>query len=165
MFRLVSVLCFVVCPLCLAAQCDITEKLMADGTMYYHGETLLFYKTSQFQLSGNIVTDKEHYYLRLRPLPYPEKPLGTKLNSDLEVKLANDSTYKLKLHDAYYRKEDTSFTILFIFEKKDIHSFTEKDVAEVKLNLGESTATYTFLMHKDAIRQQLNCFTKKENKY
>lgn len=159
------ILGLIFCPSFLFAQCDITEKMMADGTMYFHCETLVFYKTSEFQLSGNIVTDKENYFLRLRPLPYPEKPLGTRLRDDLEIKLANDTTYKLKLHDAYYRKEDASFTMLFLFDKKDVSPFTKKDVAEVRLNLGDAIATYTFLMHKDAIRQQLACFAKKENKY
>lgn len=163
--RIIFIIFLVFCPFTLSAQCDIKEMMMADGTMYYHGETILFYKSSRFQLSGNLVTDKEHYFLKLQPVPYPEKPLGKNLKSNLQVKLSNDSSYILKLHDVYYRDKDTSFIILYLFDTKDINPFTQKDVEEVKLDLGESAVTYTFLTHRDAIRQQFSCFIKKENRY
>jgi hypothetical protein len=165
MSKLFWILGFHILPAYIIAQCDVTEKMMADGTMYYHGETLLFYKTSEFQLSGSIVTDKEHYYLRLKPLPFPERPAGTKLIDNLEIKLTNDTIYTLKLHDAYYRADDTSFTLLFLFDKKDIEPFRNKEVVEIRLNLGQGSFTYEFRLHKDAIRQQLACFSTKRPKY
>ena len=145
------------------AQCDVTERMMADGTMYYHGELLLFYKTSEFQLSGNIVTDKENFFLRLRPFPFPEKPKGTKLKDALVVKLANDTTYILKAYDMRYTDRDTGFTMIYIFDKKDIEPFVRNEVVEVKLNLGAEPKAYVFRLHKDAIRTQINCFTQKKN--
>ena len=146
------------------AQCEVYEKIFPDGTMYYRAETLLFYRTASFQLSGNIVTDKENYFLGLNPVPFPPKPKGSKIKFDLTVVLKNDTTYTLKHFDSYYRDEDTSFSMLFIISKKDLTAFQTHEVKEVKLNLGEGESIYVFRLHTEAIREQLACFSKPKNK-
>ena len=147
------------------AQCEVSERVFPDGTMYYRAETLLFYRTASFQLSGHIVTDKENYFLGLSPLPFPEKTKGSKIKNDLTVVLKNDTTYTLKFYDSDYKSEDTSFSMLFIFSKKDLDAFKNNEVKEVKLNLGEGESTYVFRLHSDAIKIQLACFTKPKNKF
>ena len=65
------------------SQCEILNRVSPDGSMQYYMEPVNFYWTSAKSLKGNIVTDKENYFLELRPVPFPEKPAGKKLKKDL----------------------------------------------------------------------------------
>lgn len=163
MHRLVALFATVILPFLTIAQCKVIEKVLPDGTMYYHGETNLFYKTSAFSLSGNIVTDKENYFLNFQPKPFPDKSIGSKLKTSLEVVLENDSTYEVKLFDTFYRDEDTSFSILYVFDRKQIDPFRRNDVKEVRIDLGDGRNSYIFKLHKDVLRRQLECFNKPKN--
>ncbi len=164
MYRFIFAFLTIASPLLSIGQCEVTEKVLPDGTMYYYAETVLFYNTASFRLSGNIVTDKEHYFLNLKPLPYPEKPKGTKLKKSISVVLDNDSTYTLEFFDAWYHEEDTSYSISFQFNKKDIDPFRRTDVKQVSIDLGDGAKDYVFRLHKGAVRRQLECFIKPKNK-
>ena len=50
------------------AQCDIKNRVLADGTMVYYFEPADFYTTKSKSLKINIVTDKEHYFVALQPI-------------------------------------------------------------------------------------------------
>lgn len=163
MNRLLLLLMIVASPFYVCAQCAVDEKVLPDGTMYYHAENTLFYKTSSFTLSGNIVTDKENYFLNFLPKPFPEKSVGSNIKTSLEVVLANDSTYEIKLFDTFYRDADTSFSIMYVFDKKQIDPFRRNDVKEVRIDLGDGKKTYVFKLHKEALKNQLSCFNKPKN--
>ncbi|WP_336516092.1 hypothetical protein [Pollutibacter soli] len=162
-------LLFLICALLggnpATAQCNVVEKVLPDGTMYYHAETLLFYKTKDFQLSGNLVTDKEHYFLSLKPLPFPEKSKNIKIKSDLVITLTNNTAYTLKLFDTYYYDKDSSFAAVYMFDAKNLPDFRTHEVKEVKLDLGEGFNNYIFRLHKEALREQLDCFKNTKNKF
>ena len=77
----------------LFAQCEIVNRVTPDGSMQYFMQPVNFYWTSAKSLKGCIVTDKENYFLELRPLPFPPKPDGRKLKNDLQMKLSDDIVY------------------------------------------------------------------------
>ena len=148
-------------------QCAIQNFIYPDGSMFYYIEPVNFYWTKSIELKGGVVTDKENYYLALQPSPFPEKPLGNKLKDDLELKLANDSIYHLEHFDTRYLEQDSVMQILFLINKKGLQDFLNFEVISVKINMGEKEGirTYTFKLHKSAIREQLACFLKEsENK-
>ena len=59
--------------LCAQPNCDIKNRVGADGALYYYIEYVRFYYTSEKQLEGGIVTDKEYYFLTLQPFPFVMK--------------------------------------------------------------------------------------------
>ena len=71
-------------PAPLFSQCEIKNRLIADGSMQYFIEPVNFYWTKNKSLQGNIITDMENYFIGLEPTPFPEKPLGNKLKKDVE---------------------------------------------------------------------------------
>ncbi|MCA1918414.1 MAG: hypothetical protein LDL38_03340 [Flavobacterium piscis] len=148
------------------AQCDVKNKVLADGTMVYYFEPSDFYVTKSKSLKINIVTDKEHYFVALQPLPFPAKNDGKKIKDDLIIHLANKKEYKLTHYDTQYRQNDSIMQVLYLIDDKDLDDFSKFEALVAKINMQgtEFVRDYTFKLHKDAILKQLTCFLKKEDK-
>jgi len=148
------------------AQCDVKNKVLADGTMVYYFEPSDFYVTKSKSLKINIVTDKEHYFVALQPLPFPPKNDGKKIKDDLIIHLANKKEYKLTNYDTQYRQNDSIMQVLYLIDDKDLDDFSKFEALVAKINMQgtEFVRDYTFKLHKDAIVKQLTCFLKKEDK-
>lgn len=148
------------------AQCEIKNRVLADGTMMYYFEPENFYTTKSKSLKINIVTDKEHYFIALQPTPFPEKKIGKKIKDDLVIHLADNKQYKLAHYDTQYRHNDSVMQVLYLIDEKDIKAFSkfEATVAEINMKGTEFVRDYTFKLHKDAIVRQLACFLKEDNK-
>jgi hypothetical protein len=145
------------------AQCDVKNKVLADGTMVYYFEPSDFYVTKSKSLKINIVTDKEHYFVALQPLPFPPKNDGKKIKDDLIIHLANKKEYKLTHYDTQYRQNDSIMQVLYLIDDKDLDDFSKFEALVAKINMKgtEFVRDYTFKLHRDAIVKQLTCFLKK----
>ena len=148
------------------SQCEVQHRMYPDGTMLYYIEPVNFYWTKSKSLKGGVVTDKENYYLELRPVPIPEKSIGKKLKEELELKLSNDSVYFLKHFDTRYLDQDSVMQLLFLINKKMLNDFLTFEVISVKINMegNEGIRSYVFKLHKSAIREQLTCFMNEQEK-
>lgn len=146
------------------AQCEVKNRVQADGTMMYYFEPADFYITKSKSLKINIVTDKEHYFVALQPSPFPSKNEGKKINDDLIIHLSNKQEYKLTHYDTQYRNNDSIMQVLYLMDQKDIDAFSkfEAVVAEINMKGTEFVRNYNFKLHKDAIMEQLKCFLKKD---
>ena len=144
------------------AQCKIEQNKFPDGTMYLETEPSLMYQTSKKKLVEKLSTDKENYFVAISPTPFPLKPAGKKVKKDLIVFLS-DKTYTLKHFDSRYIDQDSSFEILYLFNKKDIPDFQQNTIKKIVLNdgLGEDIV-YNLVLHTDAVKKQLGCFLKKK---
>jgi len=148
------------------SQCEILNKVSSDGSMHYYLQPVNFYWTKSKSLSGCIVTDKESYFIKLLPIPFPEKAAGYKLKADLNLKLADGNTYKLKHFDTRYTENDTVMEMLYLIGKKDLEAVTNNEVIEAKIDMKgeEGIRTYTFKLHKAALKEQLACFLNEAGK-
>ena len=145
------------------AQCDIKNRLEPDGSMMYYIEPVNFYWTQDKDLKGGIVTDKEHYFLALQPSPVPDKSEGKKLKSDVELKLSNDTAYTLNHYDTRYIENDSVIEMLYLIKNDDLKLLKKYEVIEARLDMGEEgTRSYVFKLHKEALKEQLNCFLAEE---
>ncbi|MCM0668735.1 hypothetical protein [Flavobacterium tyrosinilyticum] len=146
------------------AQCEVKNRVQADGSMIYYFEPAVFYTTKSKSLKINIVTDKENYFIALQPTPFPEKKVGKKSKDDLIIHLADSKTYNLAHYDTQYRRNDSIMQVLYLIDKKDLEAFSnyEAITAEINLQGTEFVRSYNFKLHKDAIIEQLKCFLKKE---
>jgi hypothetical protein len=146
------------------SQCEILNKVYADGSMQYYMQPVNFYWTKAKSLSGCIVTDKENYFIKLLPIPFPAKPSGHKLKDPLELKLGDGKIYQLKHFDTRYAEKDTIMEMLYLIGKKDMESVLNNEVLVAKINMGgdEGFRTYSFKLHKAALKEQLACFLKQE---
>jgi hypothetical protein len=127
-------------------------------------EPVNFYWTSAKSLKGNIVTDKENYFLELRPVPFPEKPAGKKLKMDLMMKISNGETLNLKHFDTRYIVKDTVMEMLYLIDSKDIDKLLHFEVSGVNIDMmgEEGVRNYEFKLHKSALMDQLACFLKEK---
>lgn len=148
------------------AQCEIKNRVLADGTMTYYFDPADFYKTKSKSLKINIVTDKEHFFIALQPSPFPAKKDGVKIKDDLIIHLADKKVYKLAHYDTQYRHNDSVMQVLYLIDQKDIEAFSayEAVVAEINMEGTEFVRNYDFKLHKDAIVKQLACFLKRVDK-
>ncbi|SHM21252.1 hypothetical protein [Flavobacterium chilense] len=148
------------------SQCDIKNRVLADGTMMYYFAPANFYKTKSKSLKINIVTDKEHFFVTLQPTPFPDKKEGKKIKDDLIIQLANNKKYKLTHYDTQYRHNDSVMQVLYLIDQKDVEDFSkfEAVIAEINMEGTEFIRNYDFKLHKDAIVEQLRCFLKKDDK-
>ena len=155
---------FLFVSLSASAQCEIQNRIYPDGRMFYYIEPVNFYWIESKELKGGVETDKENYFLALRPSPFPEKPAGNKLKDDLELKLSNDSVYKLEHFDTRYMQHDSVMQMLYLIDSKKLDDFLNFEALSVKINMEgtEGIRTYVFKLHKSAIREQLSCFLKEE---
>ena len=146
------------------AQCEIKHRIYPDGSMLYYIEPVNFYWTEAKDLKGGIMTDKETYFLALQPNPYPEKSLGKKLKSDLLLKLSDEKEYIFKHFDTRYLDGDSIMEMLFFIEKDEMQPLQAFEVLQAKINMmgEEGVRTYTFKLHKAALKEQLDCFLKEE---
>jgi hypothetical protein len=144
------------------AQCKISQDKFPDGTMYQQTEPSLMYQTSKKKIVERLSTDEENYFISISPSPFLPKPAGEKQKKDLIAVLSNGKTYKLSHFDSRYIDKDSSFQMLFLFDKKDIADFRKYDIQKVVLNDGTAVdATYTLVLHPDAVKKQFACFMKK----
>jgi hypothetical protein len=143
-------------------QCKILNRVSPDGTMQYYMEPVNLYWTKTKSLKGDIVTDKENYFLELYPVPFPEKPAGKKLKENLVLKLADGTNYELKHYDSRYLDNDTALQMLFLIEKEDIDKMINFEIAEAKIDMkgDEGIRSYVFKLQKLALKEQLACFLK-----
>lgn len=146
------------------AQCEIKNRVQADGSMIYYFEPAVFYTTKSKSLKINIVTDEEHYFVALQPTPFPEKKEGKKIKDDLVIHLADSKTYKLTHYDTQYRRNDSIMQVLYLIDNKDIEAFSNYEAVSAEINMQgtEFVRSYKFKLHKNAIVEQLKCFFKKE---
>lgn len=146
------------------SQCEILNRVSSDGSMQYYMEPVNFFWTEAKSLKGCIVTDKENYFLALRPIPFPEKSEGKKLKNDLDLQLSNDTTYTLAHYDTRYSERDTVMEMLFLINKKDVVKLLNFEVEEAKIDMEgtEGIRTYGFVLHKAALKEQLACFLKEK---
>jgi hypothetical protein len=148
------------------AQCDILNRVYPDGSMMYSMEPVKFYWTEAKELYGNVVTDKENYFLALRPVPFPAKTEGKKLKGDMELILSNQQVIELSHYDTQYIMNDSIMEVMYLLNKKDIDAAHQFEAESVKLNMGkeEGDRTYVFKLHKTAFQDQLECFLDEEKK-
>ncbi|WP_286968683.1 hypothetical protein [Flavobacterium sp. UBA4854] len=146
------------------AQCEIKNRVQADGSMIYYFEPTAFYTTKSKSLKINIVTDKEHYFVALQPTPFPDKKEGKKIKDDLIILLADNKTYKLAHYDTQYRRNDSIMQVLYLIDDKDLDAFSNYEAVSADINMQgtEFVRSYNFKLHKNAIVEQLKCFLKKE---
>ncbi|SEO52359.1 hypothetical protein SAMN05444671_3678 [Flavobacterium sp. CF108] len=148
------------------AQCDVKNKVLADGSMVYYFDPAVFYTTNSKSLKINIVTDKENYFVALQPMPFPGKKVGKEITDDLIIHLADNNAYKLTHYDTQYIKNDSIMQVLYLMDKKDLKAFSEFEavVATINMKGTEFMRDYNFKLHKDEIVKQLACFLKEEEK-
>lgn len=146
------------------AQCEIKNRVQADGSMIYYFEPTAFYTTKTKSLKINIVTDKEHYFVALQPTPFPDKKEGKKIKDDLVIHLTDNKTYKLAHYDTQYRRNDSIMQVLYLIDDKDLDAFSNYEAVSADINMQgtEFVRSYNFKLHKNAIVEQLKCFIKKE---
>lgn len=150
---------FIVFAFSLKAQCKITQVKNADGSLFLSTENSLMYQTSKKKLVERLATDNEHYFLEIFPTPFLPKPAGSKVKKDLKVTLSNQKSYVLSHFDARYLDKDSSFSLLYLFNSKDIPDFKQFKINSIVLNDGTAdNATYKLVLHPDAIQKQLACF-------
>ncbi|WP_347052972.1 hypothetical protein [Flavobacterium olei] len=148
------------------AQCEIRNRLQADGSMLYYFEPEIFYTTKSKSLKINVVTDKEHYFVALQPTPFPEKNVGKKIKDDLVIILSNNQKYTLSHYDTQYQQNDSVMQVLYLIDEKDLKSFSTFDAiaAEINIQGTEFMRRYNFKLHKSAMTRQLNCFLSEKDK-
>lgn len=140
------------------AQCEVTSRLGADEVMYYLVEYVPFYTTSKKELKGAAITDEQNYFLALKPTPFPQRPLGTKLKDDLKVTLSNNQVYVLNHYDTRYSDYDSSLLFLYVIPSRLLPDFRSLEVISVEMMMGdEGKRVYTFKIHKSAVKEQLDC--------
>lgn len=163
---LFSVLVLLFCSSSFYAQCDVKNRVLADGSMVYYFDPAVFYTTKSKSLKINIVTDKENYFVALQPTPFPQKKEGKKIKDDLVIQLADHKEYKLTHYDTQYLENDSIMQVLYLIDNKDLEAFSkfEAVVAAINMKGTEFVRDYNFKLHKDAIMKQLACFLKKEEK-
>ena len=152
--------------LCAQPNCDIKNRVGADGALYYYIEYVRFYYTSEKQLEGGIVTDKEHYFLTLQPFPFVMKKSSEKLTDSVDVVLSNEKKYRLGNYYVSFHKEDTILRMVYFIPEDLLNDFKNYDINSVKINMGkdEGDREYDFKLHKSALREHFACFEKDENK-
>lgn len=146
-------------------QCEIKHRIFPDGSMLYYIEPVNFYWTQAKDLKGGIMTDKESYYLALQPNPYPEKEVGRKLKSDLVLKLSDGNEYRFEHFDTRYLEGDSIMEMLFLVGRDQMEPLQAFEVVQAIIDMDgeEGMRTYTFKLHKAALKEQLECFLKDED--
>lgn len=165
-FKGIIILGFVIASSLGTAQCNILNRVYPDGSIMYYMESVKFYWTESKALYGNVVTDKEHYFLEFQPVPFPTKQEGKKLKDDIELTLSNDAVIKLMHYDTRYVANDSIMELMFILDKKDIEAVLLNEATAVSINMKgeEGVRSYFFKLHKTAIQDQLACFLTEEKK-
>lgn len=145
-------------------QCDIKHRIYPDGSMQYYIEPVNFYWTEAKSLKGGIVTDKENYYLALQPVPFPGKAEGKKLKGDLVLNMADGKDYRFEHFDTRYMEDDSIMQLLYLVKEEDIGPLENYEVVSAKIDMmgQEGVRTYTFKLHKAALKEQLECFLKED---
>ena len=144
--------------------CQVKNKMRPDGSILYFINPVLFFNSTENQIYGNVMTDKEVYFLGVFPKPFPPKSKENKLDNDLLVTLSNGKEFKLGHFDSQYIS-DTVLVLMFEISKDALPEFRQNDIETVKLNIEpvKGAQTFQFRLHKSALKEQLNCLSDKKN--
>lgn len=145
------------------AQCEVKNKVFPDQTMYYYLDPVVFFQTEKDLLKGNLVTDKENYFIQFIPSPFPPKSENKKFKSPALLHLSSGTTYTLENYDFRYRRSDSSLALMYLLPKKQLEEFREHDILWVNLDVEDEKGPrhYIFVMHKAIVREQLTCLEEK----
>lgn len=145
------------------AQCEVKNKVFPDQTMYYFMDPVVFFQTEKDLLRGNLLTDKENYFLQFMPVPFPSKSENLKFKAPAIIHLSSGSTYTLENYDYRYRRSDSTLALMFLLPKKQLNEFEDHDIVWVNLDVNDEKGPrhYIFVMHKAVVREQLNCLRDK----
>ncbi len=159
---LLSIGVFLIMSGMLKSQCEVKNRVFPDQTMYYYMDPVVFFQTDKNVLRGNLLTDKEHYFLQFMPAPFPAKSENKKFKSPAIVHLASGTTYTLEYYDYRYRKTDSTLALMYLLPKKQMDDFRNNDIIWVDLDVEDEKGArhYIFVMHKAVIREQLECLEK-----
>jgi hypothetical protein len=82
------------------------------------------------------------------------------------LSLSDGKTYTLEHYDSRYIRKDTVMKMVFLIKEEDIDLLLKLEVKEAKINMkgDEGIRTYVFKLHKSALKEQLECFLKEEEK-
>jgi hypothetical protein len=162
--RLFLFLEFLAISLTSFSQCEIFNRVSPDGSMLYYMKPVPLYRTKDKELNGNLLTDKENYFLGLQPIPSPEKSQLKKLKGNLEIKLSNGKLCHLKSFDTRYLENDTIMELLYLIDKRDMDDMLKFEILQVKIDLKgkEGFRTYNLKLNKATIQEQLACFLKQK---
>ncbi|MBO9571828.1 MAG: hypothetical protein J7497_06410 [Chitinophagaceae bacterium] len=163
--NLTSFIIMLACCFHSAAQdCEILNRVQPDGSMWYYMDPQKFYETEKNSLFGAIATDGENYYLMLIPHPTPPKKESRKISSNLHVKLQDGITQILEHFDSQYIDQDTILAVFYNIGKDQLSDLRKKPVEQITLDLPDSSQkVYNFMLHKEAIQQQIQCFLSRNN--
>lgn len=145
------------------AQCEVQNKVFPDQTMYYFMDPVVFFQTESNRLRGNLITDKENYFVQFMPEPFPARSENKKFKSPCVIHLASGQTYTLENYDYRYRRSDSTLALMFLLPKKQLSEFEDHDIVWVNLDVNDENGPrhYIFVMHKAVVREQLNCLRDK----
>ena len=145
------------------AQCEVSTKVFPDQTLYYYLDPVIFFQTEKSLLKGNLLTDKENYFLQFMPSPFPPKSENKKFKSPAVINLSSGTTYTLEYYDFRYRRSDSTLALMYLLPKKQIQEFRKNDIVWVDLDLEDEKGPrhYVFVMHKAVIREQMECLESK----
>jgi hypothetical protein len=162
--KLYSVLAFLAISLTSFSQCEILNRLSPDGSMLYYMKPVTFFITKDKKLNGNVLTDKENYFLGLQPIPIPDKSQIKKLKTDLSVKLSNGRMCIMKSYDTRYLEDDSVLEMLYLIDNKDLADLRKFEVLKIQIDLKgkEGIRTYLLKLNKAVIQKQLNCLLDKK---
>ncbi len=150
---------FVFAPVISIAQCEVKNKVFPDQTMYYYMDPVVFFQTEKNLLKGNLLTDKENYFIQFIPSPFPPKSENKKFKSPAIIHLSSGTTYTLDYYDYRYRRSDSTLALMYLLPKKQLNEFKDHDMVWVDLDLEDEKGArhYIFVMHKAVVREQMNC--------
>lgn len=148
-----------------SAQCEIEGKLDASGIMYYYADLVKVFWTSAKSLHCGAFTDDASYYLQFYPTPFPAKSKKKFPKDIARVELSNGDTFELEFFDSRYTSNDTVFVMQFLLPDESLDEFISHEISKVTLNLVDQDGLreYKLKLHKDAIKEQLECLFKHVN--
>jgi len=141
------------------AQCEVKSRVFPDQTMYYYMDPVVFFQTEKNLLKGNLLTDKENYFIQFIPSPFPPKSVNKKFKSPAVIHLSSGITYTLDYYDYRYRRSDSTLALMYLLPKKQLLEFKDHDILWVDLDLEDKKGArhYIFVMHKAVVREQMTC--------
>ncbi len=145
-----------------SAQCDVRQRVMADGSLYNYVAPVMLYQTATRTLQGGVMTDGENYFLELRVTP-KLVPMPDKVA--LTLTLTNDEKYTLDMFDRRSSANDSSLVTTFLMAKDKIEDFSTNEINTVDMMYDKQDSTYnvyTLKLHRALIKEHLECLKSKK---
>jgi hypothetical protein len=143
------------------AQCKISQEITPTGIYNTLTEHELIYFNNKYTITAQVLFDGDDYFavFIMKPFFSEKGKLGA-----IHIVLESKDTLELQFYDANKKSKDSTLNLFYKIEPSQFTLLKQYNINEIYTVFNEVKREFILKLHKDAIKNQLNCLLNQSKK-